>query len=243
MDKKKKIEEELALLEQLEDEEEYVRQTGNGPATAKSLERGAYYNNDRHVFSIPKRAPGALCNARVVDSVTGEERYCQNVAGYMTGYPAGRCLRHGGGKVNRYSHASETVHALVSRFDKDADPLDCTDDIKLLRGLIIDWVEDYDSWAEMLRDWHLSYKDGSQGPAKPDKIMDKVEAYKMLEALSKMVDREQKKRNANAISHQELVRVLTEVGRVIETYVSDEDKLKEIRRGILSIDVKIGANK
>lgn len=242
MTREEKIKAELALLEKLDDSEEFVPQTGNGSASAHALNKGKFYNNTRHVFSIPKRAPDTLCNARVVDPETGEEHYCKHPAGHGTGNRGGRCFRHGGSKRNKYTDASETVHALVSRFDEDKDPLDCTDDIKLLRGLVVDWVENYEQWSEQLTAWHESYKDGSAGPSKPDKIMDKVEAYRMLDTLSKMSDREAKKRGANAISHRELVRVLTEVGRVIETFVSDEDTLKEIRKGILGIDVKIGMN-
>ncbi len=65
--------------------------------------------------------------------------------------------------------------------------------------------------------------------------MDLAEAHKLLDTLTKAVERERKARAANAISARDLYRILNEIGRIIETYVEDKETLLKIREAMLTI--------
>lgn len=70
---------------------------------------------------------------------------------------------------------------------------------------------------------------------KPRKIVDISDAVGHLDVISKMVARVEQARATNAISRPELLRVMTEMGRVVQAHVTDPDILNRIRDGWLTI--------
>ena len=177
------------------------------------------------------------CNAE-----TREGTKCQQPAGAGTDhYGKGRCRYHGGSNGTKLTHGrysgllNESLSSLVSHFESDADILNTESDIALLRSLTHRFIADYEAWLPAVLAWHESYSEGKVGPSKPVKIMDLSEAHKLLDTLTKAVERERKARAANAISARDLYRIMNEIGRVIETYVEDKDTLLKIREGMLTI--------
>jgi hypothetical protein len=70
---------------------------------------------------------------------------------------------------------------------------------------------------------------------KPRRILDISDAVGHLDVISKMVARIEQARATNAISRPELLRVMTEMGRVVQGFVTDQEILNRIRDGWLGI--------
>ena len=166
---------------------------------------------------------------------------CTQPAGAGTDhYGTGPCKYHGGinGSTThgRYSGLfSKDLDDIISHFGADENPLDLIPDIVLIRSLTEKFIANYDVWFEAVCAWHESFNEGRAGPSKPTKVLELTDVYKLLETLSKAVERERKARAENAISQRDLYRIVNHIGVIIETYVSDEETLKKIREQILSI--------
>jgi hypothetical protein len=70
---------------------------------------------------------------------------------------------------------------------------------------------------------------------RPRQILDISDAYKLLAEITKIVEREEKKRAANAVSRQEMMRLLTEMGRIVALHVHDEAIMERIERDWVSL--------
>lgn len=70
---------------------------------------------------------------------------------------------------------------------------------------------------------------------KPRQMMDLADAYRMLDAVGKMVKRIEDIRAQNAISRPELLRIMQEMGRVVARYVGDEETREKIQDAWLQI--------
>lgn len=70
---------------------------------------------------------------------------------------------------------------------------------------------------------------------KPRTILDIASAYQLLESITKMVERVERARSQNAISRADMLRVMTEFGRAVETYVKDPVALQRIRDAWLAV--------
>jgi len=75
------------------------------------------------------------------------------------------------------------------------------------------------------------------GETKPRQVLDISDAYRIVSEITKIVERIEKIRSQNAISRPELLRVMTEMGRVVERYVEDKDVLGKIKDGWIGIRV------
>lgn len=109
------------------------------------------------------------------------------------------------------------------------DPMDLRPELAMLRSLVHDWIDRYNENREALIKWAYSFV-----PPKPDHVHDVAEGWKIIEAISRVVERIEKARSQNAISRPDLVRVMTEMGRVVERHVSDAPTLEKIRDGWLN---------
>lgn len=72
---------------------------------------------------------------------------------------------------------------------------------------------------------------------KPRQVLDLADAHRILAEIGKMVERVENLRAANAISRPELNRVITEMGRVVEAFVTDDAQKMKVREGWLAIRV------
>lgn len=168
---------------------------------------------------------------------------CKQPAGAGTDhYGIGPCRYHGGLSTNgsvthgRYSGLfKQSIDDTLSHFVQDNDPLNLLPDIALVRTLTERFINQYDDWYAAILAWHDSYSQGREGPQKPVKILELNDVHKMLDTLTKAVASERKARAENAISARDLYRIMSEIGRIIETYVQDEETLKKIREQMLSI--------
>jgi hypothetical protein len=70
---------------------------------------------------------------------------------------------------------------------------------------------------------------------KPIQILDIADAYRILSEVTKIAERIERVRAANAISRPDLMRLMQEMGRVVARYVADEETREKIQDGWLSI--------
>lgn len=72
---------------------------------------------------------------------------------------------------------------------------------------------------------------------KPREVLDISDAYRIVTEITKIAERIEKIRAANAISRPNMLRMMAEMGRVVEAHVRDEETRQKIQRDWLSIRV------
>lgn len=72
---------------------------------------------------------------------------------------------------------------------------------------------------------------------KPTQILDQADAYRILSEITKIVERMERIKAQNAISRPELLRVMSEMGRVVERHVAEKEIREKIRDGWLGIHI------
>lgn len=140
--------------------------------------------------------------------------YCARAAGYNTDHLGqGRCDLHGGKtpiKHGRYSKVKrKDLREHIAELELDPDPLDLTPDLHMMRAL----------WRSLVE----------------KKKADPLDAARLLAEATRIVERMERIRNANAISHRDLNRVMHEMGRVVDAFIEDQATRDKIRDGWLSI--------
>lgn len=187
-------------------------------------------NADGEMEYIGPLEPNWFCRAWN----TKRQKYCKARAGAKTDHPGvGRCTNHGGA-----SHSVSTTHGrysrvqrvklrdLIEELENDPDPLDLFPELATARALFIDWVDRYDEFTKALLLWYEDQENGG-----PRKILDIADGYRLLDNIRRVVATIEKISAENAISRPELLRVMTEMGRVVESVVQDEGQLEKIKGG------------
>jgi len=178
-----------------------------------------------------KHAP--KCTAKAKHS----QQRCCNPA--VTGYTV--CRMHGAGnkatpntgaiRHGRYSRLkTEQLRSLIAEYENDPDPLNLMAELAASRALFQDFTDRYVESVDVLILWSQSDE-----AAKPTQILDIRDACKMAVEITKIVERIEKVRASNAISRPELMRVLTEMSRVVSSLVDDPAALKAIKDAWLGI--------
>ena len=155
---------------------------------------------------------------------------CGQKAGWGTDHPgAGRCKLHGGaspivhGRYSKVSAARLKLH--VADQASDPDPLSLFPELQLLRALTVDYINRYEEHTEALLAWHSSFGKPGAAPAKPRKVMDLIEAGKLLELTGRAVDRIQKQ-TTDVTKHPTFLHVVREMGKHVLANVDNETRLR-----------------
>lgn len=173
------------------------------------------------------------CTAKAKHS----QQRCCNPA--VTGYNV--CRMHGAGgkskpnlgaiRHGRYSRfKSIAIASLIAEYEADPDPLNLMAELAASRALFQDFTDRYVESTDALILWSRSGE-----TAKPTQVLDIADAYKMVSEITKIVERIEKIKASNAISRPELMRVLTEMSRVVSSLVDDPATLKGIKDAWLEI--------
>lgn len=165
---------------------------------------------------LPKMEPGAW----------GGEEYCKRSAGWGTDRTSGRCRDHAGRPIKhgRYSSIDrEEISDLIQKFEEDDDPLDILPELAAARALLQDFIERYDEYLTAVIAWH------EDNDEKPKGILDISEAIRFLEKVTKMAHRERRLQQDNAVSRDDLKRVLVEMARTVETELDDDEAVNRIK--------------
>ena len=181
---------------------------------------------------MPAKTADALCNAR---TSTG---YCDAVAGAGTRSPgAGRCSKHKGVRTRRPLRWDDVedlgVRQALDKFAADEDALDSSDDIILLRALILKQVNEQARLSEAILAW-AEQGEEKERPRDPPSFANIVTA---IDKLSGMVEKEVKRRAQGGMTVQRIAQLLTIVGRIVMSHVRDEETLRKIREEFLRINL------
>jgi len=168
---------------------------------------------------------------------------CRNPAGKGTDHlGSGKCRNHGGSTpitTGRYSLVKrDDLRSLAEQYEKGPDPLNLLPDLAMCRAILHDFIERYDAWREAFLDWHASFTADDEGhpvSAKPRQVLDLSDARNTILAIAKIVETIERIRGN--ISRTDLLRVMAEMGRVVEHFVDDETVRGRITEGWLAIQL------
>lgn len=179
----------------------------------------------------------SFCSARTRPGA--KYALCRRPGGWGTDHPgAGRCKLHGGltpVRSGRYSSLKrEKLRALIEQHEADPDPLNILPELATARALLQDFIERYDAWSTALVAWHESFRKEAEN-GKPVQVLDIADAYRIVSEVTKIAERIERIRAQNAISRPDLHRVLSEMWRVLEMYITDPTTRQAVRDGWLNI--------
>ena len=195
-----------------------------------------------------KGAPLPAVDGGKCRGTTHDGTPCEKSAGWGTDHVGlGRCRLHGGNNMARHGRYSTIKRAelreLIEKFEDDPDPLNILPELAAVRALFVDYLDRYDQWKVALLAWHQSYEvfGVDDVKKKPRQILDVADAHRLAAECTKMVERIERIRAADAIARADLYRVMGEMGRIVETvleiYHVDAAAGEEIKRGWMAIRV------
>lgn len=179
----------------------------------------------------------ARCGAKK-RSGEGAGEPCQNRAGFRTDHLGeGRCYIHGGdggrvrAAVGRYAMIkSQSLRDLMEQYAADQSIFDPTPELVQARALTTDYINRYVEFRDALLAWHESYVSANTINPKPIQILDLTEAVRYLDVISKMIERIEKVRNANAVSRPDLIRMFHGLLLVLQQHEPSADIRERITR-------------
>lgn len=112
----------------------------------------------------------------------------------------------------------------------------CMDEYEIRLGEIgEDATENQLEDAKLAREFLTTLTAGDE--SKPREVLDLSDAVRHVDTITKIVERIERIRGENAISRRELHRMISEMGRVVETYITDKHDQEKIREGWLAIRI------
>lgn len=164
--------------------------------------------------------------------------YCQHRAGYRTPHVGeGRCYLHGGrtpiksGRYSRITHA-RLRHLMDTLAESDAQVLDLEPEAQLLRAMVIDYINRYDTFVDELHQWAVATQKARGKGAPPPKltILSLFDAKDLVEGVSRVVEKIHKITSSGALTLETFRRVMEQMGMVVTTHVSDPAILRAIQQ-------------
>ncbi|MEO8604140.1 MAG: hypothetical protein ABI629_16310 [bacterium] len=160
--------------------------------------------------AIDRTFGGTKCGAKLKQG----PGHCKRSAGYNTDHLGeGKCHLHGGAtpiKHGRYSKVKrKDLRQHLAELAADPNAMDMRAELDLMRALVRSMLD--------------------------RKKADPVAEARLLAEATKIVERMERIKNANAISHKDLGRVMFEMGRVVEALVEDKAVCEKIRDAWLTI--------
>lgn len=172
---------------------------------------------------------GPFCNAKTKQRGLP----CRQPAGYKTDHPGqGRCFVHGGRAnrvVTKHGRYSQIKHHRVSEImdrmaQVEQNVMDLIPEAQLLRAVVIDFIENYDQFAEALMAWYAD----PENHLRPRKLMDVTDCVGIVESISRIIYRLHQIQSQGAISLDTFRRVTEQMGLIVAKYVRDENALRAI---------------
>lgn len=151
-------------------------------------------------------------------------KYCRALAGRGTDHPGiGRCKHHDGGAASKVTHGrfrryasltNKSLRQVIDQHAEDETPLDLREDLALARALL----------EEFLR-----LGDGS--------LASLSIGIQHVERIASVVEKIERIRAQNAVTPQELNRLMLNMGLVVRQHVSDDETCRRIQEGWLALRV------
>jgi hypothetical protein len=181
-----------------------------------------------------QQSPGNLmkyriCGGKTRNAATKNE-HCNLAAGYGTDHLGeGRCKFHGGatprnsGRYSRLKGKQESLHSLIEEHEMDPKPIDLKPDLAMARAVLEDFVSQYEEIKQALLMWNAQ---GADMGARPQPLPQVADVRGLLQTVGDLAAKVSKIENANAVSRPDFIRIMGELGRIVNTYV-EEDSTKE----------------
>lgn len=159
---------------------------------------------------------------------------CQKPAGWGTNHVGqGRCRRHGGAKTKSVSSGlysqieHHRIRDVLNRMDdNEINVLDLAPEAKLLRAMVIDYINRYSQFSEELSAWYAD----PENKQRPRRIMDIQDAGHLVESISRIVQRMHQIQSTGAISLETFKRVSEHMGIIVAKHVTDLVTLSKIEK-------------
>lgn len=159
----------------------------------------------------------------------GNTRFCKLKAGARTGHPgSGYCIEHDKqipyDPAHRYRGIkNKSVAAQFAKLDEqERNIFDLMPEVTLMRALMVDYVERFYEFRAALMKW---YKDGKQ---KPRMALDITEAAHLIEAVSRLIERQHRIEKSGSIDLETFRRATEQMGIIVAKHVRDGKTLKAI---------------
>lgn len=171
----------------------------------------------------------------------GNTKFCKMKAGMHTTHPgSGYCQTHDArvpyDPAHRYRNIKEKgIQAQLANLDKmERNLFDLVPEITLMRAMMIDYIERYYEFRAALMKW---YKDGKQ---KPRMAMDIIEAAHLIEAVSRLIQRQHAIERTGSIDLETFRRATEAMGIIVAKHVRDGKVLLAIEQewAQVSLDTK-----
>ncbi len=159
----------------------------------------------------------------------GGTRFCKLKAGTRTDHPgSGYCVEHDKripyDPAHRYRGIqNKSVQAQLGKLDEmERNIFDLMPEVTLMRALMVDYVERFYTFRAALMKW---YKDGKQ---KPRMALDITEAAHLIEAVSRLIERQHRIERSGSIDLETFRRATEQMGIIVAKHVRDGKILKAI---------------
>lgn len=156
-------------------------------------------------------------------------RFCKLKSGARTNHPgSGYCLEHETrtpyDPAHRYRGIkNKSVQDQLGKLDEmERNIFDLMPEVTLMRALMIDYVERFYEFRTALLKW---YKDGKQ---KPRMALDITEAAHLIEAVSRLIERQHRIEKSGSIDLETFRRATEQMGIIVAKHVRDGKLLKAI---------------
>jgi len=133
----------------------------------------------------------------------------------------------------RYSQIGHTrLRALLSDLErKDRNTMDLEPDVRLMRALLIDYVNRYDEFVEALITWYRErVRQAKHLPPPPLRVLDLHEAAGLLEGASRIVERMHKINREGSVTLDSFRRLMETMGMTVARHVKDTEILQKIEK-------------
>lgn len=172
---------------------------------------------------------------------------CKQPAGFRTDHPGeGRCRYHGGCSVVKHGRYSTITHMRVQQHmaelaKYETNVLDLEPEALLLRAMTVEYINSYEYFVEALMAWYAD----PEVKEKPRRIMDISDASRLVESISRIVERIHRIQSEGAVSLATFARVTEQMGLIVTKYVKKESVLAAIEKewGELVMDTKAPSSK
>jgi hypothetical protein len=183
------------------------------------------------------RDPNTTCGAQLRKK---PGRYCRQPKGYKTPHVGeGRCWLHGGLTPIKSGLHSMVKHGrlkdLISQYEATGQQiLDLEPEAKLMKAIIVDFVNRYDDFTDQLETWYNAIDEDRRAeklPPVPRKFPSLEDAASIIEVLSRIVERIHKMTRDGSITLDVFRTLMSSMGTVVASVIEDEEQLKKIEEG------------
>jgi hypothetical protein len=146
---------------------------------------------------------------------------------------AGTALKHGFYSQLTHTGLKDKMEQLM---EMENDVLNLVPEAMLLRAITVDFINRYEDFVDALMTWYEDQESGT----KPRRIMDISDAARLIDGISRVVERIHKMRQEGAVSLETFRRVTEAMGIVVARHVGDKRALFDIERewAAIAIDAK-----